>query len=81
MDAALFKPRGISSAKFGYGMIQIGPIAMPEAKKIGAHTMKRILYLLIGGALLSGVAAYAAMARTEQAALDGKGKAAQSTRY
>ena len=43
--------------------------------------MKRILYLLIGGALLSGVAAYAAMARTEQAALDGKGKAAQSTRY
>ena len=34
--------------------------------------MKRILYLLIGGALLSGVAAYAAMARTERATLDGK---------
>ena len=33
--------------------------------------MKRILYLLIGGALLSGVAAYAAMARTERATLDG----------
>jgi len=43
--------------------------------------MKRILYLLIGGALLSGVAAYAAMARTERAVLEGKGKPAQGTRY
>ena len=43
--------------------------------------MKRILYLLIGGALLSGVAAYAAMARTERATHDGKSTSVPAKPY